>query len=139
MGNEFSGGKLDVEFGTNEVDGVVVDDVGGKLEPWKLVVLLTKEAAAWVVDFVRASWELYKIILWEPGLKEDWNSYAEEQKLKVVPSATPQLKMLDRDALSLGASRKTLGNPLLTLDDPLETLGVPLETLDVPLEIQGGS
>ena len=55
MGNEFSGGKLDVEFGTNEVDGVVVDDVGGKLEPWKLVVLLTKEAAAWVVDFVRTS------------------------------------------------------------------------------------
>jgi len=49
LGNEFSGGKgkLDVEFGTNEVDGVVVDDVGGKLEPWKLVVLLTKEAAAW--------------------------------------------------------------------------------------------
>ena len=46
LGNEFSGGKLDVEFGTNEVDGVVVDDVGGKLEPWKLVVLLTKEAAA---------------------------------------------------------------------------------------------
>ena len=132
LGNEFSGGKLDVEFGTNEVDGVVVDDVGGKLEPWKLVVLLTKEAAAWVVDFVRARWEFYKMILWEPGLKEGWNSCAEEQKLKVVPSANPLLKMLDQDALSLGASRKTLGNPLLSLDDPLETLGVPLE-------IQGGS
>ena len=84
--------------------------------------------------------------MWEPGLKEDWNSCAEEQKLKVVPSATLQLKMLDRDALSLGASRKTLGNPLLTLDVPLGTLDVPLETLgvapetlDVPLEIQGGS
>ena len=62
MGNVFSGGKLDVEFGTNEVDEVDVE-VGGKFEPWKLVVLLTKEAAAWVVDFVRASWELYKIIL----------------------------------------------------------------------------
>ena len=77
--------------------------------------------------------------MWEPGLKEGWNSCAEEQKLKVVPSATLQLKMLDQDALSLGASWKTLGNPLLSLDDPLETLGVPLETLDVPLEIQGGS
>ena len=84
--------------------------------------------------------------MWEPGLKEDWSSCAEEQKLKVVPSATLQWKMLDRDALSLGASRKTLGNPLLSLDDPLETLYVPLETLgvapetlDVPLEIQGGS
>ena len=139
MGNVFSGGKLDVEFGTNEVDGVVVDDVGGKLEPWKLVVLLTKEAAAWVVDFVRARWELYKIFLWEPGLKEGWNSCAEEQKLKVVPSATLQLKMLDQDALSLGASRKTLGNPLLSLDGPLEILNDPLETLDVALEIQGGS
>ena len=97
--------------------------------------------------------ELYKIFLWEPGLKEDWSSCAEEQKLKAVPSATPQWKMLDRDALSLGASRKTLGNPLETLGValgtlgvPLETLGVapetlddPLETLDVPLEIQGGS
>ena len=70
--------------------------------------------------------------MWEPELKEDWNSCAEEQKLKVVPSANPLLKMLDQDALSLGASRKTLGNPLLSLDDPLETLGVPLE-------IQGGS
>ena len=77
--------------------------------------------------------------MWEPGLKEGWNSYAEEQKLKVVPSANPPLKMFDRDALSLGASRKTLGNPLLSLDDPLETLGVPLETLDGLLEIQGGS
>ena len=90
--------------------------------------------------------ELYKIFLWEPGLKEDWSSCAEEQKLKAVPSATPQWKMLDRDVLSLGASRKTLGNPLLSLNDPLETLGValgtlgvPLEPPDVPLEIQGGS
>ena len=85
--------------------------------------------------------------MWEPGLKEDWNSCAEEQTLKVVLSATLQWKMLDQDALSLGTSRKTLGNPLLSLDDPLETLdvppgktlGVPLGTLDVPLEIQGGS
>ena len=80
------------------------------------------------------------MILWEPGLKEGWNSCAEEQKLKVVPSATLQWKMLDQDALSLGASRKTLGNPLLSLDDPLETLDVPPgKTLDVPLEIQDGS
>ena len=71
MGNEFRGGKLVVEFGTNEVDGVVVDDVGGKLEPWKLVVLLTKEAAAWVVDFVRARWELFKIVgTWTEGRLE---------------------------------------------------------------------
>ena len=77
--------------------------------------------------------------MWEPGLKEGWNSCAEEQKLKVVPSATLQWKMLDRNALSLGASRKTLGNHLLTLGVPLETLDVLLETLDVPLEIQGGS
>ena len=72
LGNVFSGGKLDVEFGTNEVDGVDVDDVGGKLEPWKLVVLLTKEAAAWVVDFVKACWELCKIIVgtWTEGRLE---------------------------------------------------------------------
>ena len=72
LGNVFSVGKLDVEFGTNEVDGVDVDDVGGKLEPWKLVVLLTKEAAAWVVDFVKACWELCKIIVgtWTEGRLE---------------------------------------------------------------------
>merc|ERR1712223_1907138 len=86
--------------------------------------LRTSWLASWGTSSSLGSWWCCSPRRPQPGLREGWSSYAEEQKLKVVPSATLQWKMLDQDALSLGASRKTLGNPLLSLDDPLETLGV---------------